>query len=470
MRALFLNFAVTIIKFNVALPLPQALLQSLQGAPGFDGQAFIKVHEDGAALTSLRYNPVKLNNYKGGLPADNVLWNPYGYYLPERPSFTQDPLLHGGLYYVQEAGSQFLWKVLSQTTGKKNSARVLDLCAAPGGKTTLLSSFFSNGLIVANEVIKSRVSVLVENVTKWGTGNIVVTNNDPQHFAALKNYFDVILVDAPCSGSGLFRRDNNAIAEWSEESVTLCSRRQQRILADAYPALKKEGVLIYSTCSYSPQEDEEILDWLADNFSLENIPVQLQEEWNITKVSSSKNKMEGYKFYPDKTRSEGFFIAAFRKTDGEIYTDTNHSNKLSFPNKQETAEALKWIRSESPHQLIKHADTILALPLKFAEDIALLQRHLYLKKAGIAIGEIKNKGLVPAHDLAVSIIFAAEMPYVQLNKAQSLQYLKREEFELEHAAKGWALARYEGINLGWMKVLPNRVNNYYPNEWRILKD
>lgn len=470
MRALFLNFAVIIINFNVALPLPQALLQSLQGTPGFDERAFIKVHDRGDMLTSVRYNPAKTGRYKDALPADKVLWNPYGYYLPERPSFTQDPLFHGGLYYVQEAGSQFLWEVLSQTADRNSRARVLDLCAAPGGKTTLLSSFFANGLVVANEVIKSRVSVLTENVTKWGTGNIVVTNNDPQHFASLKNYFDVIVVDAPCSGSGLFRRDNDAIAEWSEDQVQLCSRRQQRILADVYPALKQDGLLIYSTCSYSPAEDEEILDWLADNFCLENIPVRLQAEWNITKVVSLKNKTEGCKFYPDKTRSEGFFIAAFRKTDGESCADVSRSNKLSLPDKQEAVEALKWIEAESLHQLIKHKETLLAVPGGYETDIAFLQQRLYLKKAGIAIGEIKNKGLVPAHDLAVSVIFAADIPYVQLDKAQSLQYLRRKEFALEHPVKGWALARYEELNLGWMKVLPNRVNNYYPNEWRILKD
>ena len=470
MRALFLNFAVTSINFNVALPLPQALIQSLQGAPGFDEQAFIKVHNDSDALTSVRYNPAKLARYKGDLPIDKVSWNPYGYYLPERPSFTHDPLFHGGLYYVQEAGSQFLWETLSQTSDDNKQARVLDLCAAPGGKTTLLSSFFTNGWVVANEVIKSRVNVLAENVTKWGTGNIVVTNNDPQHFAVLKNYFDVVLVDAPCSGSGLFRRDNDAIAEWSEDAVQLCSRRQQRILADIYPALKQDGLLIYSTCSYSPQEDEEILDWLTDNFALENIPLKTKDEWNITKVSSFKNNAEGYKFYPDKTRSEGFFIAVFRKKDGALYANENYFQKLSVPDKRETAEALNWIDPQSDCQVIKHKETLLAVPGKYAADITFLQQHLYLKKAGIAIGEIKNKGLVPAHDLAVSSIFAADIPYVQLDKAQSLQYLKRREPELEHAVKGWALAQYEGLNLGWMKILPDRVNNYYPNEWRILKD
>lgn len=457
----------------MALPLPEALLQSLQYTKGFERDAFVDAHNRAIAITSVRYNPDKLKFYTGILPKDKISWNPYGYYLSERPSFTKDPLFHGGLYYVQEAGSQFLWEVLSQTVDKNSLVKVLDLCAAPGGKTTLLSAYFTNGLIVANEVIKSRVNILTENATKWGIENIVVTNNDPQHFSKLKNYFDVIVVDAPCSGSGLFRKDNDAIAEWSEENVLLCSRRQQRILADVYPALKQNGLLIYATCSYSPEEDEQVLDWLLNNHALKNIPLQVNAEWNIVETSSDKHDAKGYKFYPDKTRSEGFFIAAFRKEDGAEFVDnyySNHSKKNAFTSKKDSTETYNWIDLQKEIQLLKHEETILAIKENWSNDIALLQQHLYLKKAGITIGQIKNKGLVPAHHLAVSSIFAANIPFVQLDKAQSLQYLKRKDFELESDIKGWALAQYEGINLGWMKLLPNRMNNYYPNEWRILKD
>ncbi|MDE1193339.1 MAG: RNA methyltransferase [Arachidicoccus sp.] len=454
----------------MALSLPEAFLSSLENSAGFDKESFVKIHNGASAITSIRYNPVKINQYKGLLPADKVLWNPYGYYLSERPSFTHDPLFHGGLYYVQEAGSQFLWEVLSQTISRKEDIKVLDVCAAPGGKSTLLSSYFHKGLIVANEVIKSRVNVLSENITKWGTGNIVVTNNDPQHFSGIKNYFDVVLIDAPCSGSGLFRKDNSAIAEWSEEKVVLCSKRQQRILSDIYPALKQNGLLIYSTCSYSPQEDEEILDWLTDNFSLENIPLQLQNEWNITTVNSLKYKSEGYKFFPDRTRSEGFFIAAFRKKDGEIFADKMSTSKILLPDKNEIKETEKWIDTNYEIDLIKHFDSIIAINKNRMEDVAFLQKHLYIKKAGTEVGEIKNKGLVPAHDLALSSIFAKEIPVIYLDKAQSLQYLKRKDLYIDTEIKGWAIVNYEGVNLGWVKVLPNRINNYYPNEWRILKD
>ncbi|ANI90769.1 hypothetical protein A9P82_12280 [Arachidicoccus ginsenosidimutans] len=453
----------------MALPLPEALLSSLQNTKGFDRNGFIKVHEETSGITSVRYNPDKLLLYKNALPEDKVGWNPYGFYLSERPSFTFDPLFHAGFYYVQEAGSQFIWEALSQTSDRNEKVKVLDLCAAPGGKSTLLSSYFSNGLIIANEVIKSRANILVENITKWGTDNVVVTNNDPQHFSSLKNYFDIVLIDAPCSGSGLFRKDNDAITEWSEDNVKLCSLRQQRILADVYPSIRQNGLLIYSTCSYSPQEDEEILDWLTDNFSLENIPLETREEWGITQVESSKNKAVGYKFYPDKTRSEGFFISVFRKKDGEVFYE-NNAKKLAVPNRNEIAEIYNWIEIQQPVQIFKHNNSFIALNENWLDEIPLLQQNLYLKKAGVTIGEIKNKGLVPAHDLAVSTIFAKVLPRVELDKAQSLQYLKRKDFELNDSLKGFVLASFEGINLGWMKLLPNRINNYYPNEWRILKD
>ncbi|MGF7231381.1 methyltransferase RsmF C-terminal domain-like protein, partial [Arachidicoccus sp.] len=383
-------------------------------------------------------------------------------------SFTHDPLFHAGLYYVQESGSQFLWEALLQTIDKNSEAKVLDLCAAPGGKTTLLAAYFKKGLIVANEVIKSRANILLENTTKWGTSNIIVTNNDPSHFNRIPAFFDVVLIDAPCSGSGLFRRDNNAISEWSEENVLLCSRRQQRILADMYPSIKENGLIIYATCSYSPQEDEDNLDWMMNNFQLENVPLQTQEDWGITTVASKQHKTVGYKFYPDKTRSEGFFIAVFKKKD--IHRGSFIANNLTLANKNEIAEIQNWTSHGEDKIYIKQNNYYLAIDEKWLEDIGVLQKNLYMKKAGITIGELKNKGLVPAHDLALSTIVNGNINKINLDKAQSLQYLKRQSFDLDNAPKGWCLATFEHLNLGWMKILPNRLNNYYPTEWRILKD
>jgi len=237
--------------------LPGEFLDSLIGVKGFGKEAFEKVHATGEQVTSIRINsskPVtKLANQSIN-QLTKIPWSEFGYYLKQRPSFTFDPLFHAGCYYVQEASSMFLEQALKQTVDLSRPLKVLDLCAAPGGKSTHIQSLISGeSLLVSNEVIRSRANILKSNIIKWGCNNVVVTNNDPRDFLQLENYFDVIVVDAPCSGSGLFRRDEDAMKEWSPDNVALCSQRQQRILADVWPALKKNGVLIYYTCSYSKE-------------------------------------------------------------------------------------------------------------------------------------------------------------------------------------------------------------------------
>lgn len=453
--------------------LPIALLNSLEQCEGFNRETFEAVHAAAEKVTSIRFNPAK-NGREAAAEADAFMpvpWCPHGYYLPQRPSFTFDPLFHAGTYYVQEASSMFLWEVVRQTAGVSAGQRVLDLCAAPGGKSTLLASYFTNGLVVANEVIRTRSNILVENITKWGDDNVVVTNNDPAHFQALPGYFDVMVVDAPCSGSGLFRKDPDAISEWSEDNVALCSQRQQRILADVYPALKEEGILIYSTCSYSRQEDEEILDWLMQQFALESCAIEIQDNWNIVPVVSEQHHANGYRFYPDKVKGEGFFIAAFRKKESSIGSAFVKKNTLlSAASKQEVAIAVNWLKDTDGLFLFKQKDSIIAVADKWKHDIMALQQALHIRKAGVAVGEVKGKDLVPEHSLALSLHVKDSLQALEFSKEEALQYLRRKDVSAGDAPKGWTLARFEGVNLGWMKVLPGRVNNYYPVEWRILKD
>src|SRR5688572_6493565 len=251
------------------MKLPGALLESLVTVKSFDKEAFEQIHASGEQITSIRINPVKQSKIQN--PKSKIPWTETGYYLEQRPSFTFDPLFHAGTYYVQEASSMFLEQALKQTVDLSKSLRVLELCAAPGGKSTHIQSLISkDSLLVSNEVIRSRANVLKDNIIKWGCANVMVTNNDPKDFARLENYFDVIVVDAPCSGSGLFRREPDAMEEWSLNNVALCSQRQQRILADVWPALKKDAVLIYSTCSYSRSEEEDILEWMTAQLSTDN--------------------------------------------------------------------------------------------------------------------------------------------------------------------------------------------------------
>ena len=369
---------------------------------------------------------------------------------------------------MQEASSMFLWHAVSEIIGADTHKKVLDLCAAPGGKSTLLASYFTNGLIVANEVIKSRASVLVENITKWGGDHVIVTNNDPSHFQSLPSYFDVMVIDAPCSGSGLFRKDPHTVAEWSEDNVQLCSQRQQRILADVLPALKEDGILIYATCSYSQQEDEAIADWLLTDMDMQSKQLMVPEDWGIVETQSPEKAAYGYRFYPDKIKGEGFFIAAFqKKTITEKIRLKEQS--LTFPSKTEIQQIKDFMAVPAEYVLFKQSDSIRAIQKQWLVDLQVLAKCLYIKKAGIEIGAIKGKDVIPSHELALSLLPLDAMASIDVTEEQSLQYLRRKELVLD-AKKGWALVRYCGLPLGWIKVLPNRINNYYPAEWRILKE
>ena len=400
-----------------------------------------------------------------------VQWSSNGFYLKERPSFTSDPLFHAGAYYVQEASSMFLEEALKQTVDLSQPIKILDLCAAPGGKSTLIQSVINNeSLLVSNEVIKTRVNVLSENITKWGAANIIVTNNDAKDFQRLQNYFDVIVVDAPCSGSGLFRKDPDAVSEWSDNNVQLCSQRQQRILADVLPALKDDGVLIYSTCSYSEEEDEQIADWLVDEFKVESLMFKVDDSWGIIETQSEKNNAYGYRFYPDKVKGEGFFIAAFKKTavESSEWREGKKRNKNEKLNAKEIEIIKPYLKNAADFFFIKQKEEVLALPKVFEEDLLVVQNTLYIKKAGVKMGTIIRDELIPDHELALSNIINPNCNAVEVDEATALQYLRKKDIAVDTNHKGWALIKYQQLPLGWIKILPNRINNYYPKEWRIL--
>ncbi len=450
------------------MAIPAALLRSLDKVKGFDLKAFTAAHASDERITSIRFNlqkPVSLADWR----KNPVPWCPQGYYLAERPSFTLDPFFHAGAYYVQEPSSMFLWEVLKQTVGTDTQRRVLDLCAAPGGKSTLLANYFGEGLVVANEVIKSRASILVENITKWGADRVVVTNNDPSHFSHLPGFFDLVVVDAPCSGSGLFRKDPSAIEEWSEENVLLCSQRQQRILADILPALQEDGLLIYATCSFSPEEDEAIADWLLAEMDMYSVRIELPVEWGIVETRSTGKQAYGYRFYPDKVRGEGFFIAVFqKKANPEKYRYREIS--LLSVSRTEAQMIGEVISVPATHAIFKQGESIRIFAKQYWKDLQILAKSLYIKKAGIDIGTVKGRDLIPAHDLAMSLIPKDHFPVIGLSKEDALSYLRRKDVAIGNAVKGWNLMQYKGLPLGWVKVLSNRVNNYYPAEWRILKE
>jgi len=448
---------------------PPNFLSQLSGAPGFDRENFAEAHRSVGSPTSIRLNPFKPSSVK----SDNgVPWCAGGYYLDSRPSFTFDPLFHAGCYYVQEASSMFIGHIINYIKGNMNEGiKVLDLCAAPGGKSTLISSLINNDdLLVANEIIKTRVPVLGDNLSKWGPANTIVTNNDPKDFGRLKSFFDIILVDAPCSGSGMFRKDPAAMNEWSEANVNLCHQRQERILADVYPALKEEGYLIYSTWSYSVDENENILDWLCDEFELESLQIPVEADWGIVESRSEKHKARGYRFYPDKVKGEGLFAACLRKKENTGELPNTKYKEPQKANYKEVDLVKPYINEPDNYYYFKVNDDWLAIDKTHKEDLNTLQQFLYLKKSGVRLGKMAGRDLIPDHELALSLIVNKDhFLQTELTKEQAIQYLRRDNItDLEIIDKGWSLMNYEGHALGWAKLLPNRINNYYPKEIRIL--
>jgi NOL1/NOP2/sun family putative RNA methylase len=461
------------------MSLPQTLLSSLKNIKGFDKKAFEETHASGGQVTSIRINPGKWSvvndeslvsqniHYSPFSIQSLVPWSSFGYYLSQRPSFTFDPLFHAGCYYVQEASSMFLEQALTQTTDLSLPLKVLDLCAAPGGKSTLIQSLISDGsLLVSNEVIKNRSNILKQNIIKWGCQNVVVTNNDPRHFSKLKSFFDVMVVDAPCSGSGLFRRDVEAINEWSEENVMLCCGRQKRIIADAFACLKKDGLLVYSTCSFSREEDEDIADWLISELKMQNQKLVLEDKWGIVETQSEKTKSVGYRFFPDKVQGEGFYIACFKKTSDEEEFNCRPAN-LDEATIREKNIVKPWLNNKDVHLL--KTPFIHALPNNLSNDYSILKNALNIQYAGVNIGEVMKDKLVPDHALALSNLLEEHIPKTELVYHDAIRYLQKADIKVDTIQKGWQLVYYQGHNLGWINALPNRINNYYPKELRILK-
>lgn len=395
------------------------------------------------------------------LSSDKVPWCNSGYYLSERPLFTADPLFHAGAYYVQEASSMFLQQMLEQLVNKDST--VLDISAAPGGKSTLISQFlFPQGLLVSNEIVKSRVNILAENMIKWGNDNVLVSNNSPADFKKIPDFFDVIVVDAPCSGEGMFRKDEGAVSEWSIQNVMMCAARQKDILTDVWDSLKTEGILIYSTCTYNREENEENIQWIENELGAEFLPLDIEKFPEITSYG------KGYRFYPHKTKGEGFFIAALRKTSGIHTAKKYKQNKQISKPGAEILSLKNQLQEPEIWELIQENNIISAVRKTLFERINILKKNLRTMHFGITLAEQKGKDFIPHISLALSKnIDLKKVQTAEINKTKAIKYLQRESILLPDSEKGFVLLTYENVPVGWVKNLGNRSNNLYPGEWRI---
>lgn len=445
--------------------LPFDFIHSMQQQLGIAGTECLCRALEGEPVTSIRLND-KIDQLAFDADTDEVPWHEDGYYLSRRPVFTLDPLLHAGCYYVQEASSMFLGEVLQQYVPRRSV--VLDLCAAPGGKSTLISQHIgTEGLLVSNEVVRQRVFVLSENLQKWGNGNSVVTHNMPVDFGQkLPSLFDCILVDAPCSGEGMFRKDPDARGEWSLTAVAKCAERQRIILRDVWDALKPGGVLIYSTCTFNTQENEQNARWIAGNLGAEVLPVAYHPSWGIT------DGQPGYHFYPHKTRGEGLYICAFRK-HGTAFAAFRIPNKIKpLAAKPVAQESLlrSWLRHPEHWSMRMQDRFITAYPAQYKEIVEYLIAQFTCIGYGVGVGEERGKTVVPQHPLALAKdMNPAAFPQVELDKEQALAFLRAEALCLPQQPLGVLLMTYQHIPLGFVKNIGNHGNNLYPKEWRIRK-
>lgn len=416
---------------------------------------------------ALNENPpisIRTNRYKQITTPNlaQVSWCENGFYLPNRPQFTFDPLLHAGNYYVQEASSMFLHQALKPHI--KKNIRILDLCAAPGGKSTLIADLLNDdSLLVSNEIIRSRSNILFENITKWGNPNVIVTNSKIIDFSSLKHYFDIIIVDAPCSGEGMFRKDPDSIKEWSTNNVKLCSERQKNILSSIWNSLKPNGILVYSTCTYNLIENEENVKWIVDQLGAESLPITLSAEWGIS--SSFYNDIFAYRFFPHKTKGEGFFLSMLRKNDDDVSTI---KIKKRVQNNRQAVIFEKYLTDSDNYTFIQKDKTHYAINKQIDADFEYLNQKLNLISGGICIGDIKGKDFIPNHSLALSIKLNQEaFNTYKIDWKTAISYLRKETIYINNCPKGFILLTYKNAPLGFIKNIGSRANNLYPQEWKI---
>ena len=391
-----------------------------------------------------------------------VPWMNDAVYLDHRPQFTMDPLLHQGCYYVQEASSMFLAQALKKCVS--GPVRALDLCAAPGGKSTLLAGLLPEGsLLISNEIQRSRAQILAENMVKWGRPGVMVTCNTPKQIGESSLMFDLIAVDAPCSGEGMFRKDEGAVRDWSISNVEMCAARQREIIEDIWPALKAGGYLIYSTCTFNRQEDEDNVRWVMERFGAEAIDLAPDPEWNIL-GSLTDDNMPVYHFMQHRTRGEGFFICLLRKPEGAQVALKGRPFKAD--SSKIPAECRKWL-VDGFEFYIKN-ESIYALPSYLKDDMWQVGQVLYALVPGIEVAVMKGRDWVPAHGLAMSTALNRDaFSQVEVTRQQALAYLHCDAIRLEDAPRGIVLLTYKNIPLGFAKNIGNRANNMYPQEWRI---
>ena len=419
----------------------------------------------GAIISSEPSVAVRVNGTRGvGVPegARLVPWCDQGFYLADRPAFTFDTDWHAGRYYVQDASSMFISHVIRSIIHEP--VRYLDLCAAPGGKTTAaLQALQQGSMVVANEIVPPRARVLADNIVRWGNPRCVVTSNAPAHLGKFEHFFDVIAADVPCSGEGMMRKDDEAVAQWSPALVAQCAQRQREILTDVWTALRPGGLLIYSTCTYNRQENEEIADFIVNELGATSLEVPVEPDWNIHPAIGSD--CHCYRFMPHRVDGEGLFMAVFRK-DGNAPRQDVRVKEKSPKKADEMGE--NWLSAPDGFAIEQQGDLFIAVPQDIRREVAALRASLNVLHAGVERANIMGRKTVPHHALAMSVERDKDaFPVCEVDYSTALRYLRGESISVE-APRGYVLIAHQGAVLGFANNLGNRANNLYPKPQRIL--
>ncbi len=423
---------------------------------------------------SIRQNPFKQPACGLGLEmGDGVPWCPDGHYLASRPLFTKMPSFHAGAFYVQEASSMSLSVALAAAAPLLPPCPVcLDMCAAPGGKTTLLiSRLGERGVVVANEVVRQRAWVLRENVAKWGCPSAIVTNKTAEQVAASGLRFDLVAVDAPCSGEGMFRKDQTAVDEWSAKAAADCATRQRDILSRIWPALQTGGLLIYSTCTFNPEENEKNVEWTAAELGAEVLPMPMPDGVGIETLLTAAGP--AYAFYPNKVRGEGLFICLLRKTSASAPQPRQKLNRGKGQPSQDLKEVAAGREYVNGVKIYRRGAELMGFPVAQSAAMARVVEALDPLLCGVPIGALTvKKGvetLTPSAELPLSLAYrSGALPEEELGEADALKFLHGDaDIRLPQGPDGWCVVANQGLRLGLVKRIGRRINNYYPKEWRI---
>ena len=446
--------------------------QFLEEINSYNDERFVGLIEALSSTPSISVRANKLKEICVPQNSRRVKWCDEGWYLSSRESFTFDPMMHQGLYYVQDASSMIISHVIKELVkGNETPISYLDACAAPGGKTTTaIDALPANSLIVANEYVPNRAFVLVENVTKWGCPSIVVSKGDTARIKKLKGFFDIIAADVPCSGEGMFRKDVDAVEQWTSNLVEECVARQKEIVENLWSALCPGGYMIYSTCTFNRRENEEMIDYIVNELGASSVEINMLQEWNI--MTGVNTPHYCYRFLPHKVEGEGLFIAIVKKIDSNetVTIKKNSKDKKNVKNKvNQNIDAVKTWVTNGNFDFIIDRDNIVAFPTMWTDKLSVLKSHLDILHYGISLAQIKGKDYIPTQSLAMSKSLNVEaFEQFDVGYEIAISYLRREAIVLESAPRGYVLLTYKNKPLGFVKNLGNRANNLYPQEWKIL--